>query len=152
MIQAMLAVADEPQVRAHPITPYIDWYMLALCEESRLNHFSFPDGASFPAWGRDDIAETQLLGHQPRHLNNSGGKIRGDLDMQWQVEHGVVMVHSIKHKVILDRLLKTHEYYVAKGAPPPKTLTIADYVKSRDADFQLREYATGLQEGETIRI
>jgi len=35
-LKRMLAVADKPQVRAHSVTPFIDWYMLALTCEAGL--------------------------------------------------------------------------------------------------------------------
>ena len=151
-IAAMLAVAELPQVKAHPITPYIDWYMLALACEARLMHRSYFDGASFPAWGREDLAETQMLGNNPKHVHDPKAPIQGARDMAWQVHHGAVMLHSIKHLPVLRALVREHEDYVSRGAPERGTMTVEDYVRQREADFTLREDVGGMREGETIRI
>lgn len=108
-IQQMLTVADSEAVKAHPITPYIDWYMLALCEESGVQHQTFPDGASFPAWRRNVIPETQALGHEPKHEYVPDGKIVGDDIMAERVNHGAVFLHSIKHAPVYERLVKLYE-------------------------------------------
>jgi hypothetical protein len=45
MLLKMLEVPRE-KVMAHPITPFIDYYMLQLTEEAGVQHASFPDGYS----------------------------------------------------------------------------------------------------------
>lgn len=116
VIERLLTVADKPEVAAHPITPYIDWYMLALAEEAGVQHATFPDGASFPAWRRDEIAETQQLGHDFRHAYVTDGKILGDVAMRGCVRNGAVFLHSIKHRPVLDMLLG--EYDTIHGRTP----------------------------------
>jgi glycosyltransferase involved in cell wall biosynthesis len=116
VIEKLLTQADSPAVEAHPITPYIDWYMLALAEEAGVEHRTFPDGASFPAWRRDEIAETQQLGHDYKHPYVADGKILGDVAMRGCVRNGAVFLHSIKHKPVLDMLVA--EYDSIHGLTP----------------------------------
>lgn len=116
VIEKLLTVADKPEVRAHEVTPYIDWYMLALAEEAGVPHATFPDGASFPAWRRDEIPETQQLGHEYQHAYITDGKILGDVAMRGCVRNGAVFLHSIKHKPVLDMLVG--EYDVIHGRTP----------------------------------
>jgi len=152
-IERMLSVAHLPHVRAHPITPYIDWYMLALCEEAGVKHRTFPDGRSFPAWGRGEIAETQALGQEPKHEHDPDGKMRGDLDMKHHVMNaGTVFVHSVKHKEILDMLLEARAQYIAKGAPPLNTLSIEEYVHQKQEEETVRVQVASWQEGDRIQI
>ena len=151
-IARMLSVADRPEVRAHPITPFIDWYMLALTCEAGLQHRSFPDGASFPAWRRGWIAETTQLGQNPVHKNDPKGDIRGDLMMQKQVELGKVMLHSVKHREVMEMLVETHAKYVRRGSPPVNTMTIEQYVEQREFDTRIREQIGGTGFGERITI
>jgi len=126
-IERMLSVAHWPQVQAHPVTPYIDWYMLALACESGVPFQTFPDGASFPAWGWTEIGETQELGHDVKHKHDPSGKIRGDLLMHDAVSRGRIFIHSVKHEGVLKDLIATHEDYVERGSPPMNTMTLEDY-------------------------
>lgn len=108
-------------VEAHPITPFIDWYMVALCCESGIGHRSFPDGASFPAWRRNVIAETKKLGHDYKHVADPRGRIRGDELMVREVRHGKVMIHSVKHKPVMDKLIETHD---ARSGRPSSVVVV----------------------------
>jgi hypothetical protein len=116
VIEKMLTVADLDAVRAHSVTPYIDWYMLALAEEAGVTHRSFPDGASFPAWRRNNIEETQRLGHDFKHQYVRDGLILGDTAMRNCVRKGAVFIHSVKHKPVLDMLVREHD--LMHGGPP----------------------------------
>ena len=149
-IERMLAVAD--RITAHPITPFIDWYMLALTCEAGLKHRSFPDGASFPAWQRSEIAETQSLGHNPIHKNDPDGVWHGEWAMRDRVKLGAVLIHSVKHPEVLDLLVEAHADYVRRGAKPPNTLTIEEYVERQMDPMSVREGAGGFAEGESIRV
>jgi hypothetical protein len=114
-IKRMLAVADIP---AHEITPFIDWYMLAMACEAGLRHESYPDGRSFPAWRHGPIPETKELGHNYVHEPAQNGGKDGAARMRAQVERGIVMVHSVKHRDVLQQLVKAHDYYVRTGRDP----------------------------------
>jgi len=158
-IKQLLSVAGREQVRAHPVTPFIDWYMLALSEESRVQHRTFPNGSSFPAWRRNHIGETVTLGHEPKHEYVEDGAMRGDLDMENMVLRGSVFVHSVKHKPVIDMLVKAHEEYVDRGSPPINTMTIQDYLRETQqreqneaAGLSVREQMSPMQTGDTIRI
>lgn len=115
VLERLLTAADKEEVKAHPITPYIDWYMLALACESDTPFQAFPDGASFPAWRRNMIAETQELGHDFKHEYEADGKIRGDDIMAERVARGVVWVHSVKHKPVADRLDRIYQSMYARA-------------------------------------
>lgn len=150
-IQRMLRVADRPEVQAHPITPYIDWFMVALTCEANLEHDSYPDGFSFPAWRYDWIPDTQTLGHDYKHKYVENGRMHGDDIVEKQVARGAVMIHSVKHKQVYERLLKAHEKFVHSGAPlmPNGQITMEDYVEANPT--QVRE-SYGFVEGDTVRI
>lgn len=143
-IERLLSVADRPEVLAHPITPFIDWYMVALCHEAGVTHRNFKDGASFPAWGwnRDEVPDTTQMGNDWVWLNKRDATVRGDVEMANRVKLGVVMVHSVKHPEVLKMLLETHADYVRRGSPAPKTLTLDQYFEQRAAE----------PEGDTIRV
>jgi glycosyltransferase involved in cell wall biosynthesis len=116
VIERLLTV----DVACHPITPYIDWYMLALAEESHTPHKSFPDGASFPAWRRNQIAETQKLGHEFKHEYDPNGVIAGDTLMLQRVREGAIFVHSIKHKPVMDMLIAQRNQMTGRSFEPVK--------------------------------
>lgn len=97
-------------VKAHPITPFIDWYMVALTYESGLEHRAFPDGKSFPAWRHGLIPETTQLGHNYVHEIEARGA-DGGRRMAQQVGRGVVMVHSVKHPEVMTQLIAAHTRY-----------------------------------------
>jgi hypothetical protein len=109
-IERMLEVADT--IETHPITPFIDWYMLALTMEAGLKHRSFLDGASFPAWVHGRIPETKKLGHDYVHVQASRG-VDGARKMQQYVRRGTVMVHSVKHPPVRDKLVEAHTAFLA---------------------------------------
>jgi hypothetical protein len=105
-IEKMLQHADG--IVTDPITPYIDWYMVALTEEAGVERRTFPDGASFPAWRRENIRETQQLGHDFKHQYVTNGRILGDTAMQQAVLNGAVFIHAIKHDFVFDMLRQTY--------------------------------------------
>jgi hypothetical protein len=108
-MQKILSAADKPEVRAHEITPYIDWWMVAISEESGTEHRTFPDGASFPAWRRNAISETQQLGHDFKHEYIEDGVIAGDQFMLDRVRDGAIFLHSIKHPEVMDTLIEQYD-------------------------------------------
>lgn len=110
-------VAIGPSIKAHPITPFIDWYMVAMTCESGLKYKSYPDGKSFPAWRHGDFPTTLELGHDYKHEPSTQGGRDGGRKMKQFVERGVVMVHSVKHKQVLDSLVLAHEHFRMMGSP-----------------------------------
>jgi hypothetical protein len=109
-LEKMLSVADS--IETHAITPFIDWFMLAMTMEAGLKHHSYLDGASFPAWRHGRIPETTKLGHNYVHKPAVGG-VDGARKMQQLVRRGVVMVHSIKHPEVRDKLVEAHTQFLA---------------------------------------
>lgn len=112
-ISRMLEVAD--RITAHPITPFIDWYMVALACEAGLDHKSYPDGRSGTAWKHGPIPETKEMGHNFVHTPSTHG-VDGAQRMRQFVARGTVMVHSIKHPPVRDLLVVAHAKYVAQNA------------------------------------
>jgi hypothetical protein len=110
-IRRLLTAADKLEVRAHEITPFIDWFMVALASESGVEHRSYPNGASFPAWRHGPIPETKLLGHNHVHRNERRG-FDGAARMLKMVGRGAVMIHSVKHPEVRNRLVNAHLQYV----------------------------------------
>jgi hypothetical protein len=155
-IERLLAVGP---ILAHPITPYIDWYMVAATYSAGLAHATFPDGASFPAWRRTDIPETQLMGHNFQHKNDPEGFIHGDVHMRQCVLGGAVLIHSVKHKEVLRDLVEAHADYVRRGSPPlvsggPR-ITLSELAESirRDHESVRAEGGqAGMGFGESVRV
>ena len=114
-------------VRAHKITPFIDWYMVALACEAEVHTRKFPDGRSSPAWRHGHIPETKVTTEgAPRDPRAATAQARveeggndGATRMEAYVREGVVFVHSVKHKEVLDRLVVAHELWVENGKVYP---------------------------------
>ena len=129
-IERLLAVADKEEVKAHPITPFIDWYMLALSCEAGIPHRSFPDGKSFPAWRYGAIPETTVTPdgapRSPTVATITGEVERGGVDgaslMESAVLHGTVFVHAVKHKDVLARLVGAYNLRTANSSTYPRTV------------------------------
>jgi hypothetical protein len=108
-LERLLTAADKPEVTAHEITPFIDWYMVALACESGTPYKSFEGlGTSFPAWKHNPIPETKQLGQRPDHKNDPGGKRDGGWKMARRVQLGAIFIHSVKHPEVVDRLITVH--------------------------------------------
>ena len=152
-IERMLAVAEG--ITAHPITPYIDWYLVALVSEAGVPHQSFLDGASFPAWRRGHLPETQELGHDFIHRNDPDGTIHGDEGMRRRVMDGAVLIHSVKHPEVLANLVEAHAVWVRRGCPPPvpvdtgtAVITLDEFVQERISVVE----GEGMGFGDSVRV
>jgi len=95
-VQGLLSVAD--RVRAHEITPYIDWAMLAWVCESGVHHKDFSIGE---------------VGNPSIHGDTMGvpwGEPWAALSNRVRV-HGRVFVHPVKSADHLNRLLEHHKEF-----------------------------------------
>ena len=157
-MERLVSVAHLPQVKAHPITPFIDWFMVALSHESQTSHDGYPDGVSFPAWrwNREDIPDTVELGNDFVHKDNPDGTIRGDLLVEEAADRGAVFIHSVKHKYVMDLLIAAHARYLRRGSPQPNTLTIEEYVHKREREQPRETFVVEMgrpfTEGDSVRI
>jgi hypothetical protein len=133
VIERLLAVGP---IKAHPITPFIDWMMVALACEAGVAHRSFPDGRSFPAWKHGPIPETTELGHNYVHREDTRG-MDGARRMVQQVQRGVVFVHSVKHPHVRDQLVHAYELRQRREALRPPRLRPAPRAPSTPPDGQL---------------
>jgi len=152
-IERMLSVAEG--ITAHPITPYIDWYLVALVSEAGVPHQSYPDGASFPAWRRGHIPETQELGHDFVHRNDPEGGIQGDVAMRSRVMDGAVLIHSVKHPEVLADLVEAHAVWLRRGSPPPVPVDAGTAVITLDelvAERVSVSEGEGMAFGDSVRV
>jgi hypothetical protein len=113
-IQRMLEVAD--RIKAHPITPFIDWYMVALTCEAGLQYKGFPDGRSLMAWRHGKEPGTIERGHDYVVVNDPRGPRNGGEIMRQFVERGIVLIHAVKHKEVLTKLVNAHAVYERRMA------------------------------------
>ncbi len=105
-IEKLLAVGP---MKAHSVTPFIDWLMIALASEAGVQHRSYPDGKSFPAWKHGAIPETKELGHDYVHEETRNGVDGGRRMAMFVKTQGVVFVHSVKHPHVRDELVEAYE-------------------------------------------
>jgi hypothetical protein len=100
-------------MEAHPITPFIDWLLIALISENNIPYRAYPNGVSFPAWKHGRFPDTINMGNDYNHLNGDG-EIDGQAKMVKRVLRGADMLHSIKHLEVLKDVSRAHERYVKK--------------------------------------
>ena len=93
-LEKMVAVA--PRISAHPITPYIDWYMLALVREAGIAHRSF--------WDKE-------LDHGTPHPTEAIARDPWEEMYDRVRNHGRVLVHPIKNLACATRLAEEHANY-----------------------------------------
>ena len=110
VIKKLLTAADLPQVRAHEVTPFIDWYMLALACESgvEIPDYPAPYGITWPAWKYNaaELPDNILLDDDHVRTYNPDGEVPGDDIVAARVAAGAVFVHSVKHPFVMERLAK----------------------------------------------
>lgn len=86
-LEKLIAVSDKPVT--DPITPFIDWQMMALCFEAGLPHRSFPEGLSF----------------------STASKPEQDLMVNAVRREGKFILHSVKLPHVYDRLCSARAAY-----------------------------------------
>lgn len=113
VLQKLLTAADLPQVRAHPITPFIDWYMLALACESgvEIPPYPVPFGFTFPGWRYhpESLPDNIEMPDDHTRVYEEDGTVAGDDMHATRVASGAVFLHSIKHPFVMERLAKIHD-------------------------------------------
>jgi hypothetical protein len=103
-IEKLLSV-DRRKVPAHPITPFQDWYLVALACESGVRCEHNFDGVSYMGWNG---AVGQVEG-----MFRMGPEWRGEEMMVADVRQGVIFVHSVRHAPVIRRLVETRKEYLA---------------------------------------
>ena len=110
VLKKLLTAADLPQVKAHPITPFIDWYMLALACESGVEIPPYPSplGYTWPAWryNPESLPDNILMPDDHTREYEQDGSVAGDDMMAARVAAGAVFLHSIKHPFVMERLAR----------------------------------------------
>lgn len=100
VLEKFLAVAEG--IQAHPVTPYVDFYMLELAHKAEVAHKTFtayeiPSSVPVPV---------KRIAREPWE------------EMFYHVGHmGRVMVHPIKKRGTFQRLRREHKNYVKKYGP-----------------------------------
>lgn len=89
MMEAMVRIA--PQIRADPLTPFIDHYFVQLVCRARLHHHTFPDGNSFGT-----------------HDDNGAGIMERVVR-----DEGKIFMHSVKRPEVISRIVNARSDYVA---------------------------------------
>jgi hypothetical protein len=107
-----LMSVDRAKVPAHPITPFQDWYLVALACESGVLCKHNEDGASYMGWNG---AVGQIEGEF-----RMGPEWRGEDRMVSDVLAGTIFVHSVRHAMVLARLLQARRDYVARHQLTPE--------------------------------
>ena len=103
-LEKLLSV-DRALVPCHPITPYQDWYLVALaCEAGVTCKHNF-DGVSFPGWNGG--GENSNVGGFVSDKSYRGGDRMVD-----EVLDGKILVHSVRHKDMLQRVMDARRAYV----------------------------------------
>ncbi len=104
-IEKLLSV-DRAKVPCHPITPFQDWYLVALtCECGNLEYRHNPDAVSFPGWnggGANRVVDGFV----------SDENYRGADRMVDEVLSGKILVHSVRHREVLQRVVDARRAYV----------------------------------------
>lgn len=94
-IQAMLAVADRPEVAASPIMPFIDFYMVQLTMVAGLSYRRFPHCVSCS--DHPSLSGTEIMSKQVR-------------------EDGAIFIHSVKRPEVYQRLCRDRQEYLKRKA------------------------------------
>lgn len=114
-IERLLSV-DRSKVPCHPVTPYPDWYWVALACECGLAYKTHPDGVSFPGWNGGG-ANSVVGGF------HSDANYRGADQMVREVLSGKIFIHAVRHADVVQRLRVARQDYLAGLTVPPVRAT-----------------------------
>jgi len=107
-IGKMLAVMDDPRVKASPVMPFIDYYMVQLTMVAGLEWSKLPDSISCPI--SCDLRKLHITARD-KETYGLGMQIAREA-----VNRGVVFLHSVKNHVAIRQLMALREAY-ATGNP-----------------------------------
>lgn len=110
-IEKMVAVADDPRVKATPMMPFIDYFMVQLTVVAGLPWQRLMDCVSCPIAA--DPRKTDVPPHHHQTLANGY-----QIAMQAVLIRGAVFAHSIKNPVVVDEFLQARQQFLA-GNPNP---------------------------------
>ena len=105
IIEKLLSV-DRSKVRAHPITPFQDWYLVALACESGVEYKHNPDAISYMGWNGGPEFPTDNFDLDASYLG--GDRMVAD------VLSGKILIHSVRHKYWLERMIEAHQEYLQR--------------------------------------
>lgn len=103
-IERLLSV-DRSKLQYHPATPYGDWFFMALCCESGVQFRHNLDGVSFMGWNADGNDEVPERARVPSYW-------RGEDFMEEDVLHGTILIHSVRHLRVINRLKEARRQYL----------------------------------------
>jgi hypothetical protein len=111
-IEAMLAVADHPDVQASPVMPFIDYYMVQLTMVAGLRWKRFKDCVSCPITA--DPIKARTFNAEQRGIYERGYKI----GMQ-HIMGGCHIMHSVKNPDSVEDFIEARRAFLA-GNPEYK--------------------------------
>jgi hypothetical protein len=88
---------DRTKVPCHPITPYPDWFFVALACEAGVLYKQTPNSVSFPGWNGGG-ANANVAGFV------SDASYRGGDRMFDEVLNGATFLHAVRHPDVLQRV------------------------------------------------
>lgn len=103
-LEKMMEV-DRAKVPCHPITPYQDWYLVALACEAGITCRHNQDAVSYMGWNGG--GENSVVGGI-----HTGPEWRGADQMVFDVLHGKILIHSVRHLDVLKRVVEARQGYV----------------------------------------
>ena len=106
-IEKLLSV-DRAGVPCHPITPYPDWFWVALSCECGLGYRHNPDAVSFPGWNGGG-ANTNVGGFV------SDENYRGGDRMVAEVLAGKTFLHAVRHPDVVRRVVEARREYLRRS-------------------------------------
>lgn len=118
-VEKFVAVADDPRVKATPMMPFIDYYMVQLTMAAGLSWARVADSVSCPI--APDPRGTPAR-HHVETLTN--GYI---IAMDAVLNKGAIFAHSIKDPEVVKEFIEAHEHFIAgnptqpeRRVPPPR--------------------------------
>lgn len=119
-IEAMLAVKDDPRVKATPVMPFIDYYMVQLTMVAGLPWAKFPDSISCPI--SVDLRKLHVSARD-KETYGFGMQIAREA-----VSRGAVILHSIKNERAIRELIECRKDYLAGNPNPAPRVIPAKHV------------------------
>lgn len=106
-LEKMMRV-DRAKVPCNSLTPYQDWYLVALAHEAGIKCAHNFDGVSYMGWNGDDkhtVVDTFAMGPE----------WRGEDMMVADVMKGVIFIHSVRHPRVIQRLVQARQDYLCEN-------------------------------------
>lgn len=138
-IEAMLAVADDPRVKASPVMPFIDFYMVQLTMVAGLPWRRFLDAISCGI-----TADPRKRGIIDPRLARTYAQ-NTEMVMNSVLHHGAVILHSVKDPDAAAMFLQARQHYLVGNPNPVPQITQAPVVGGPKRNRVQRPPLSGLK-------